>query len=207
MGFRLGGARVLSLTISANTSKLLKRDARAYGLNEGELWLHSVAAATAAETLSEFARVSLPPETFTAALLHDVGKLVMSRFLDDNDLEKIHRAQTEGGLDPLAAESEILSVHHGELGGIIAQHWQLPERIVNGIIHHHTPEKGMDVICDAVYLSNIIAKRIDKTPEQAVIEPSADSLERLELKPAKIDAFVESAKRNFEIIKANSTAT
>ena len=155
--FRLGAPRILSLALGANAKGLLKQDATAYGLSEGALWRHSVAAAAAAETLSEIVTEALPPETFTAALLHDVGKLVMSRFLSARDIELIHRAQTEGGLDPLAAEIEILTVHHGELGGIIAQHWKLPERIVKGIIYHHTPADGNDLICDAVYVANIVA--------------------------------------------------
>ncbi len=72
--FRLGVARVLSIAVAGSVREPLQRDVAAYGLADGELWSHSVATAAAAEVLCEAAGVDLPPETFTAALLHDIGK-------------------------------------------------------------------------------------------------------------------------------------
>ena len=53
----------------------------AYSLPEGALWRHSVAAAVAVDAMQSCQRTPVPSETFTAALLHDVGKLVMGRFM------------------------------------------------------------------------------------------------------------------------------
>lgn len=198
--FRLGAPRILALAMSANTCTLLKLASPAYGLSEGELWEHSVATAAAAETLFEFATETLPPETFTAALLHDLGKLVMARFLSAQDLELIHRAQTEGGLDPLAAESQILTVHHGELGGIIAQHWKLPERIVKGIIYHHTPADGNDIICDAVCVANLTAKSIG--PTSPSLSVAAEVLTRLGMTKSQLIDLTASARIQFESVSA-----
>src|SRR6185503_12479522 len=131
--FRLGTARVLSLAIASSIHPILRGDTAGYGMSEGELWRHSIASACAAETLPEFTPQEIPVESFTAALLHDVGKLVMGRFLDPKALELILGSQSKDGLDRLEVERRFLMVHHGELGGIIAQHWQLPERIVNAI--------------------------------------------------------------------------
>jgi putative nucleotidyltransferase with HDIG domain len=198
--FRLGAARALALAMGANARGLLKQNACAYGLSEGALWRHSVASAAAAETLSDFALAALPAETFTAALLHDVGKLVMSRFLSPHDLEMIHRAQTDGGLDPLAAESQVLGVHHGELGGIIAQHWKLPERIVKGVTYHHTPADGNDLICDAVYSANLVAKSIEGSPPPSKL--NAEALARLGLSEFLLDEASTLARDTFENISA-----
>ena len=198
--FRLGAPRILALALGTTAKGLLKQDASAYGLSEGALWRHSVAAAAAAETLSEFVSEPLPPETFTAALLHDVGKLVMSRFLSARDIEMIQRAQTEGRLDPLAAEIEILTVHHGELGGIIAQHWQLPERIVKGIIYHHTPADGNDLICDAVYVANIVAKLVEIAPPPASLDDGAFS--RLGLSKSELQQLTAATQSHFESVCA-----
>lgn len=202
--FRLGAARVLALAMSAGAGDLLKQKVTAYGLGEGDLWRHSVAAAAAAEILSEFTTETLPPETFAAALLHDVGKLIMSRFLSAPDLELIRRAQTEGGLDPLAAETQILNVHHGELGGIIAQHWRLPERLVKGIIYHHRPADGNDLICDAVYVANLIAKSAEGSPQRIRLE--AEMLNRLGLLASQLDQLAASAQIHFEAVSARYNA-
>ncbi len=158
---RMGTAQVLALIVAASARPFLQTRVPTYGLGEGALWRHSVAAAAAAETAPSFCQVEVPPETFTAALLHDVGKLVMGRFLSPEILGFIQRAHEVDHLGQLEAESLLLDVHHGELGGLIAQHWKLPPRVVLGITYHHNPEQGLDVICDLTYLANQVAKRIE----------------------------------------------
>jgi HD-like signal output (HDOD) protein len=158
---RMGTAQVMALVVAAAARPLLQSRIPEYGLSEGSLWRHSVAAAVAAETLQAIGKVPTPPETFTAALLHDVGKLVMGRFLSPEILGLIRRAQEVDHLGQLEAETLILNVHHGEVGGLIAQHWQLPPGVVRGITYHHNPEQGLDVLCDLTYLANLLAKRIE----------------------------------------------
>lgn len=158
---QMGAARVLALAVACGARPLLQTRIPAYGLDEGALWRHSVAAAVAMETAPNFCQVEVPPEAFTAALLHDIGKLVMGRFLSPEILGFIQRAQEVDHLGQLEAESLLLNVHHGELGGLIAQHWKLPARVVLGITYHHNPKQGLDAICDLTYLANQVAKRIE----------------------------------------------
>jgi HD-like signal output (HDOD) protein len=156
---RVGLRSLVSLATGIGVQRRMTRAVPEYGLGEGELWRHSVAAALAAESLQAMAPAPLPGETYVAALLHDVGKLAMARFLDADVLRLLAMAREQGGLSSLRAETELLQVHHGELGGLIAQHWNVPERMVTGIIYHHTPDDAGDVIADAVHVANIAAKR------------------------------------------------
>jgi putative nucleotidyltransferase with HDIG domain len=208
--FRLGTARVLALAIASSVHPVLRRNVEAYGLAEGDLWRHSIAAAAAAETIAEFASYEVPPESFTAALLHDVGKLVMGRFLGAEHLDLIRRAQSEGGLDPLTAERQLLKVHHGELGGVIAQHWGLPERIVRGIIYHHDPGEGRAAVCDVTYLANLLAKHIQKKeavkPENSGLVASEDALERLGIAGSDLPRLLARAQSQFETVSARFNA-
>ena len=105
---RMGTAQVLSLAVAAGAKGFLKTRLPEYGLDEGVLWRHSVAAAVAAETMQAFGNVESPPETFTAALLHDVGKLVMARFLSPEILGFIRRGREVDHLGQLEAESLLL---------------------------------------------------------------------------------------------------
>lgn len=158
---RLGTARVVSLALSTHAKPLLRQRIPEYDLAEGQLWRHSVLASLAADAAGRFCRKEIPSASATAALLHDIGKLVMAQFLTPAILELIQRAKTEGGFSPLEAETSLLQVHHAELGGLIGRRWKLPDNIVLGIMHHHTPEEGSDVICDVVYLANLAAKKIE----------------------------------------------
>jgi putative nucleotidyltransferase with HDIG domain len=158
---RLGASRVMAASVAGGARPHLQKRIPAYGLEEGALWKHSVAAAVAAEIIPRFCAVECPPEAFTAALLHDVGKTVMGRFLSPEIQRSISFARAVNHLTQMEAEVQILGVHHGELGGLIAQHWKLPPRVVQGITYHHNPEQGGDVVCDFTYLSNEIAHQIE----------------------------------------------
>ena len=154
---RLGRGTILSIVVGAAARKHLQQPVPEYGLGENALWEHSVAAALVAETIERTCKVSVPPEAFAAALLHDIGKLVLGRFLDERTLELLNEAQEHGHLNPLEAEREILKVNHAELGGLVAQKWGLPDSIVKGITYHHQPEESDERICDVVCVSNDIA--------------------------------------------------
>lgn len=158
---RLGQGAALCLAIGSCARPLMNQAIPGYAFSGGELWRHSVSAALAAEVAQSFCRVPGPPESFTAALLHDIGKLVLGPFLTPDLCALLHRAVAEGGMESFQAETEVLSVHHGELGGVIAQHWKLPERIVQGIIHHHDPEVEDEPICHVVHLANATAHRLE----------------------------------------------
>jgi HD-like signal output (HDOD) protein len=197
--YRLGGAQVLALAVAAGTRPLLQKSVPAYGLDEGSLWRHSVAAAVGAETLQTMLDREPLPEAFTAALLHDLGKLIMGRFLSPEILGFIRSAMQIDHLGQLEAESLILKVNHGELGGLIAQHWHLPPRVVQGIIYHHNPLAGNDPICDLTYLADQLAKRIEAgtAGQKFELTVPSDVLENLGLSKGRMDAICPVAASRF----------
>ena len=174
---RLGTARVVSLALSSHAKPLLRQGLPGYALAEGQLWRHSVLASLAADASARHCRTEIPAASTTAALLHDIGKLVMAQFLTPQILELLQRAKTEGGLSPLEAEATLLQVNHAELGGLIGRRWKLPDNVILGIMHHHRPAEGDDVVCDAVYLANLAAKKVEadlaKKPIEFKLDPGA----------------------------------
>ncbi len=158
---RMGTAQMMALAVASGARCHLQKAVPAYGLEAGALWRHAVAAAVAAEVTPAFSSIEVPPEVFTAALLHDIGKQIMGRFLSEDILLFLNHARNISHLSQLEAETLMLGVHHGELGGLIAQHWKLPDRVVDGITHHHDPGEEKDVVCDFVFLANAVAKQIE----------------------------------------------
>jgi HD-like signal output (HDOD) protein len=135
---RLGTGTVLGLALGAAVRRDFQVALTPYGLEEGALWRHSVAAALAAEEALQCAQRRIPPEAFATALLHDVGKLVLSRHLTGDVIHALCTAQGEAAFDA-RTEELILGIEHGELGGEIARGWGLPARIVEGIEFHERP--------------------------------------------------------------------
>lgn len=182
---RLGGGAVLSLATGAAVKKRLQQSCPELGLSEGALWRHSVAAALAVEEARPFCKVSLPPESFTAALLHDIGLLALTRFLSADVLRALQRSREEGHMPPLLAESEILGVHHGEVGGLIVQRWKLPEVIRLGITYHHNPSDAPSPIGDVVHLAETVAEHSGARVEvsQVPAPMDEDAMRRLRITP------------------------
>jgi putative nucleotidyltransferase with HDIG domain len=164
---RLGTGPVLTLALGVQVRSRLNNAIPEYGLDEGELWSHSVSASLAAETLTRFTKRRLPPETATVALLHDIGKLVLSRFFDPADLRAVTAALSLG-VTRIQTEREILGVDHAELGALIAQLWDLPETIVQGIAHHHDPARADTPAAYAVHLSDVVAKKVGSPADDNV---------------------------------------
>ena len=178
---RMGIGAALALATATAISARYRLALPQYRLAEGELWRHSVSTSIAAQLLPSYCSVVIPPESIMAALLHDLGKLVISRFVSGSLLKRLDRARDDGAHTLIEAELDVLGVHHAALGGLIAESWRLPAGIVKGIAYHHTPAEGGALVCDAVHVANVVAKQVGR--EEADMEADPElceaSLERL----------------------------
>jgi HD-like signal output (HDOD) protein len=166
---RLGRSSILALGFGVKVRTQLQQPLPEFGLAENILWRHSVAAALVVESMGALGKVPIPPESYAAALLHDIGKLVLARFLDPDLQAYLRRAQEEGRCSPVEAEMEILEVNHAELGGMVARHWGLPHSLALGIQYHHNPTDDLPLACHVVCVANQLAKVV--VPESLLPEP------------------------------------
>ncbi len=153
----LGTLKVLQLVMAVHTSALLCRRQEGYGLEPGVLWKQSVATALAASLFAERTKPANPSLTFTAGLLHDVGKVVLNEYVADEFVEIVERV-TQGGASFLDAEREVLGFTSSEIGARLAEKWKLPDSIIRCIRYHRTPAElsPPDVLVDTVYLANAV---------------------------------------------------
>jgi HD-like signal output (HDOD) protein len=113
-------------------------------LNIQQLWQHSLAVAMTMDTLAHFMPEDKRPldnEVYLIGLLHDIGYLVL-KYLDARLSDKLHTRMAEHPEDSLREmEMEILDgIDHGELGSMLAQHWKLPESIIETLKYHNAPD-------------------------------------------------------------------
>lgn len=136
----LGTNNLLEIVLSSQLMRFYADGQAGYQLSRGELWHHSMAVALLAQRLGEQLRFPQKPTLFTAALLHDVGKLVLSEFVSQ-DFALIEELVRNEGISFVEAERQVLGLDHAVLGGVVARHWNFPEDIVNGIAFHHHAER------------------------------------------------------------------
>ena len=114
----------------------------------------------AAEGLVKELEIGANEEIFTAALLHDVGKLVLGSFVQD-DYKKIEAA-LEQDVSFETAEDMVLGTNHAAIGAQILTQWSLPSNIVNAVRWHHTPESAEknNTMLDIVHVANVLCLMI-----------------------------------------------
>jgi putative nucleotidyltransferase with HDIG domain len=157
---RLGKARILDIVLGDHLRRL-KFAAPLYDLAENELWVHSAAASLAVQALMrERPRAGIPETATVAALVHDIGKLVMVRFLKA-DVSEILAVRDERKIAFVEAERELFGCDHAEVGGEMARRWGFPEEIRAAISRHHeVPLLDSNPMLDAVVLANLAAKAV-----------------------------------------------
>lgn len=158
----LGLQQVVEMVMSQNLSGNLNRSQKGYGLAKGDLWRQSLAVAMVARTLAGGRDLMSLPAIYTAALLKDIGKVVLHEFVADR-LSFIQEAVTSKAMSFVEAEKEVLGMDHMMLGGIIAKQWQFSSHMVYMIENHHLPNTASrnDPATCTLYLADMIAMMVD----------------------------------------------
>lgn len=183
---RMGIVNVLNLIIITSLSSPLKKACPAYNLKENELSQHSIIAYLTAVSLGEFSAQPIPDTATTAALIHDLGKLLLGRYIDRDMMNRIAEAVKSGQMSLIEAEQNILGTDHAEVGKAIAVHWKFPSALAEAIHRHHDPKPPYTTLLDAVQLCDIMAKQICRVKDNAkpLWEDHLEQLQRLGIEPA-----------------------
>ena len=193
----LGWKRLLQLVMTMCMSALMKTPVPGYDLPRGGLWRHSVAVSVASELLVKELGCADADAVFTAALLHDIGKLVLGNFVQ-RDLAQI-REMVAKGISFEVAEFVVLGTNHADVGAWILKGWSLPQELVNAVHWHHDPENCAEhcVLSDLVHAANVVARRIASESPTAghAMEPAPEVAERLDLTSSGLEAICEQTVR------------
>ena len=158
----LGLQQVVEMVLSQNLSGNLNRSQKGYGLAKGELWRQGLAVAMIARTLARQRDLMSLPAIYTAALLKDIGKVILHEFVADQ-LDAIQRQVNEHDMSFVEAEKAVLGMDHTTLGGIIAKQWHFSPHMIYMIENHHLPNRASrnDPATAALYLADMVAMMVD----------------------------------------------
>ena len=196
----LGLKRLIQMVIASCVSAIMDKPVPGYDLPPGELWRHAIAVTVAAEGLIKELKVEAAEEIFTAALLHDVGKLVLGEFVAD-DFKKIESALSRGFAFE-TAEDMVLGTNHADIGARILSQWSLPPDIVNAVRWHHDPDSAdqSDLMLDIVHVANVLCLMIGIGAGRDGLQhqPSATVAERLGLTSHHLERVASQTLQGLE---------
>ena len=200
----LGLKRLIQMVIASCVSAIMDKPVPGYDLPPGELWRHSLAVTVAAEGLVKELKIEAAEEIFTAALLHDVGKLILGEFVAD-DFKKIDNVLSpEVAFE--TAEDMVLGTNHADIGARILNQWSLPPGIVNAVRWHHDPDSADqgDLTLDIVHVANVLCLMIGIGVGRDGLQhqPSAAVIDRLGLAPGHLEKVASQTLQWVEELSA-----
>jgi putative nucleotidyltransferase with HDIG domain len=153
----MGLSAVRSVIVSQAYQQMAAGRAHARRFDKVAFWQHSLATAVGARILARFKGWRDPEEAFLAGLMHDVGRLVLDRFLT-NEFDQAIALSLERGCRLMETEQEVLGYTHVEVGVMLGEQWQLPESLLESIRLHHqaVPFEASPLGC-LVYAANVLA--------------------------------------------------
>ena len=153
----LGMDEIVDLVLLTSSADNLKRAHRGYGLESGELWHCAVASAMLARKIAVQQHLPDPHLVFTAALLKDIGKVVLAQHVAES-CNQIQSLVQTGRYSFREAEKEVLGIDHAELGALVCRIWQFSSRMTDIIANHHQPDQATEAVKETavVYLSDML---------------------------------------------------
>jgi len=192
----IGIKGIKNLLYSYGTQKILGDET----VDKKKLWEHSYKTAFYAYNLVKNFKQdnNLLDDVYVGGILHDMGKIIFSN-VHPELLNKIKGFCSDKNVPSSTFEDLSAGMNHAELGALIAEKWNFPERLVSAIRYHHDPDAApsdcKDLV-DAVYLANIFCEYENENISFDQIEPSP--MENYKLKSKKqVDTLLERFSAGF----------
>ena len=159
----LGLNMLRDLTFSVEVFRAFEGGGRPAGFSLEQEQAHATLSARIAQRL--LSDKTMSANAFMAAMLHDIGKLILGTMLPEA-YERVVVAAANGGGPLHAVEEEINGVSHAEIGAYLLGIWGLPYPIVEAVANHHhpsrVPHQSFDVL-GAVHVASFLAHELTES--------------------------------------------
>jgi len=151
---------------------------------------HSQAVARSAFILSRSLGIGEPEEVGSIGLLHDIGKVVLSKFLPD-EFARVCALVDERHICFYEAELEVLGLTHAALGASLLEKWNLPSCTVIPVEFHHYSELPSEYRKETALLklANLLARAegYGYVADQAMLDFSEELAKELDVEVGDLE--------------------
>lgn len=156
----LGFNTIRSLVLSASVLKVFPAKPGLVAFDRKAFWKHSFMVGIASRMVAQIYRRKklVDMETaFSAGLLHDIGKIILEQFSNDDYLPVLKAAKDQG-IALYMAEKAMLGMTHADVSGMLVDKWQMPNELKAPIVNHHSPmedKSSQDMACIVHYANHL----------------------------------------------------
>ena len=132
--------------------------------SRAHLWLHCAAVSVCSQMVSERILGQRGEDAFLCSILHDVGMIVEDQVAPDRFARACNTYDPDGG-SFVEHEREVMGTDHCEIGCLLAEEWNLPVNVLDGIRYHHDMEKetAPSSLLGIVQISHYLVSKLDYT--------------------------------------------
>lgn len=159
----LGFSTVKNVVLTASILDTFRNKGKdTNGFDLIKFWQHSIACGAAAMSIARQIGSREKEECFIAGLIHDIGKLIVCQYMPKEfDRMLAHSAAQRQLL--YKSEHDLYGCTHQEVGGFIAEKWNLPLNLQNAVKYHHNPSTAHEFFqtTSIVHTADIIVRALD----------------------------------------------
>ena len=188
----LGFSAVRSLAVAVSAMKMFRGE-NSQRFNHEKFWYHCACSAFVAQQIGQLAPLPGGNDAFTAALLHDIGKIALDQYAHDAFM-RLLETQRQRCSFTVAVEQEMIKTTHAEIGRHLTERWKLPVLLCEAIGGHHDPSlagkhavlamlSGLaDLICTLNGIPSVIEARASAVPAEwlRLLKISSNVLEQVQ---------------------------
>jgi HD-like signal output (HDOD) protein len=191
----LGFDALKEIVVSISLVSSLQRKSDMY-FDAKVFWDHSIATGVVGRRLARDLGYRVSGEVFVGGLLHEMGISALHRYFS-TEYKRIVDIAKDSNLTFIEAEESVLGVTHAEIGGWLAERWNLPDHLIEAISLHHTPSKATinpDLVA-LIHCADIMALQVANV--EVTFDKGADfdplALELLHLNdPAVLKSYMDN---------------
>ncbi|MBW8889923.1 MAG: HDOD domain-containing protein [Fibrobacteres bacterium] len=211
----LGFNTIRSLVLSASVLKVFPQKPGLVRFDRKAFWKHSFMVGIASRMLAQIYRKKklVDMETaFSAGLLHDIGKIILEQFSNEDYLPVLNAAK-EKGLPLVMVEKSILGMSHADVSGMLVDKWQMPNELKGPIVFHHSPledKTAQDMACIVHFANHLCHLKGSGCMAEETYAPLAKEVEGLlglgissEQLLEELEKHIQEAEPFFSLIEAN----
>jgi putative nucleotidyltransferase with HDIG domain len=190
----LGFGAVKNIAVAASLTRMFRGTPLGHGFEPRDVWVHSIAVATAARLIATQLRTVDPNDAFLAGLIHDIGVIVELQACRDQFAQVLSVAADDSSRPFRAIEQEHIGASHEAFGEALCRSWRFPLELQQVSGHHHAPLHLPDAdrrLPAIVHVADVLAGQcaigFSRTVEDSTI--SAEVLAWLEVSDVHVDEW------------------
>ena len=202
----LGLKTVKDIVMVSAARGILKQPVTGYRLEERDMWDHCIVVASLASKIAGDRKTKTPADVvFTAGLLHDVGKVVLSQVFRKAYVQISMETKRNPNQRFTELEKKYMGYNHSEVGAILLKKWNFPPELVEAALYNYTPEKAKmnPELTNLIHVANWITLSAGIGVDAGGLSEhlSTDAVAALGLTDANIRAYYENLPELLESLK------